>query len=144
MTLPTKAELLDFIKAMREPVSKRDLATAFRIRGDDRRPFKALLSQLESEGLIARQPSQRYAVPEGLPAVTMIEVTGMDVDGDLFAKPLEWDADLQGPPPRIEIVPDKKGHPAMKEGDRALARLRRTDDANIYEAAIIKRADDAR
>lgn len=143
MNLPSEKDLLSFIESSDKPLSKRELTQAFQIKGDARRPFKALLSQLEKNGLIARQAGGKYSVPEGLPAVTTIEVIDIDLDGDVFAKPLPWDDDLQGEAPRIEVMPDKKGHPALIVGDEALARLSRDPDTNIYTARILKRMETA-
>ncbi len=71
----------------------------------------------------------------------MIEVTEISIDGDTLAKPVEWNVEKQGDPPHIEIMPDKKGHPALIAGDRVLARFRRVDEGT-YEARVIKRLDD--
>ena len=143
MALPEKSDLLSFIASMREPLSKRDLTQVFKIKGDERRPFKAMLSQLEKDGLIVRQPGQRYSVPEGLPAVTIIEVIDIDLDGDVFARPVDWNEELQGPHPRIEVLPGKKGHPAPTLGARVLARIRKTNSQVGYEAVPIKSLDEA-
>ncbi len=141
MKLPLEQDILSFIESAETPLTKRELVRAFNIRGDNRRPFKALLSQLESKGLIARLAGGKYSAPDGLPAVTSIEVIDIDIDGDVFARPLPWDEKLQGPPPRIEIMPDKKGHPALSVGDEALARLSKTDEKNVFSARILKRME---
>lgn len=137
--IPTHQELLDYIKAIKEPVSKRDMVKAFGIKGDDRRPFKALLSQLEKSGQITRQPGQVYTVPEGLPPVIMVEVFEVTSDGDVFAKPSQ--EDLEGAAnQRIEVFQDKKKGIALAVGDRALVRLIR-DGEDGYIARVIKKID---
>lgn len=140
--IPTKDEILRLISESRTPLTKREIVRAFNIRGDDRGPLKDLLRALEEEGAIVKQPGQTYAVPTGLPSVAVVEVYEVDIDGDVFARPAEWD-DALGPAPRVEIVPDTRGHPALKEGDRVLASLRRLSD-NLYEGKVLRRLDDPR
>jgi len=141
---PDKNAVLRFIADSPVPLSKRDIVSAFGIRGDDRRDIKDILRELEAEGAIVKMRGQEYTVPKGLPSVAVIEVTEIDIDGDVIAKPAEWNVELQGEMPRIEIVPEpKKGHPALKEGDRVLASLRRFSD-KLYEGKMIRRLDDPR
>jgi len=143
--IPDKTALLRFLQESPTPLTKRDIMDAFGIRGEmDRQTIKSLLRDLEESGEIEKQPGQAYAIGSSLPAVTVVEVTEIDLDGDVFAKPTVWDETLKGPAPRIEITADdKKGHLTLKEGDRALVRLRRFTDKK-YEGHVIKRLDDAR
>jgi ribonuclease R len=135
-----KSEILEFIKSSPTPVTKRDVARAFHISGSGpRTAVKGILKHLEDEGLIVKIGGS-YTVPDGLPAATVIEVSDIDIDGDLFARPVDWNAEFQGEPPRILIVPDKKNLPALKIGDRLLARLRRVEGGE-YEARTIRRMD---
>lgn len=141
---PDKTALLRFIADSPRPLSKRQIVQAFDIKGDDRRDIKGMLRELMEEGSIVKLPGQEYAVPKGLPSVAVVEVYEIDIDGDVFARPTEWNAEIQGEPPKIEIVPDhKKGHTNLKEGDRALCALRRFSD-KVYEGKVIKRLDDPR
>lgn len=140
---PGKDDLLKYIAESATPVTKRDIVQAFGITGDTRIDIKRTLKELESEGLIAKMPGQAYAVPTGLPEVAIVEVHEVDIDGDVFARPADWHSALKGEPPRIEMMPDKGGHPALKEGDRVLARLRRLSDKK-YEGRVIRRLDDPR
>ncbi len=136
-----KSDILNFILSSRAPVTKREIARAFSLKGSGGRvELKKTLRQLEDEGAVLKQPGGAYGIPEGLPAVAVIEVTDIDIDGDVFAKPADWNAATQGPPPRIEVMPDKKGHPALIQGDRVLARLSRLESGD-YEARTIRRMD---
>lgn len=141
MSKLTRDSVVEFIKGSPSPVTKREIARAFGVEGsEDRITLKKTLKSLEEDGLISKQPGGAYAVPDGLPSVAIIEISDIDVDGDVFARPVDWDEEMQGEAPRIEVKPDKKGHPALREGDRALARLmRRSDD--FYEAYVIRRLD---
>lgn len=66
----------------------------------------------------------------------MLEVTGMDDDGELLARPVNWDND--SPPPTIYVLPDKKEGAALGIGEHILARLSRAGSSS-YEARTIKR-----
>ena len=136
-----KSEILEFIKSSKTPVTKREVARAFGVKGGENRvALKQILKSLEKEEAIQKQPGGAYSLPEGLPSVTTIEVSDIDIDGDVFARPTKWDEEVQGPPPRIEIMPDKKGHPSLGIGDRVLARLIQQTD-NTYEAKTIRKLD---
>lgn len=134
-----KSEILDYISSSPTPVTKRDIARAFKLKGSGPRvALKKILKAMEDEGVITKQGGG-YTIPEGLPGVMVVEISEIDIDGDVFCRPVEW-SDKQGTPPRIELMPDKKGHPAMAVGDRALVRLKRIDP-ELYEARTIKRLD---
>lgn len=138
-----KAAILKFIRECGVPVAKRDIARAFGVRGDDRRDVKDALRDLLEEGAIIKTRGQEYTIPTGLPSVVVAEVYEIDLDGDVFARPTEWD-ERNGPAPKIEIVPeDKRGHPALKEGDRALVAVKRFSD-KLYEGRVVRRLDDPR
>ncbi len=141
--LPDKAAILNLIAQSPVPLTKRDIVDAFEIRGDDRRDIKDMLRELEADGAIVKSHGKEYTVPKGLPSVAVVEVYEIDIDGDMFARPTEWNEDLQGPAPRVEIVPDAKGHAPLKECDRVLVSLRRFSD-KLYEGKVIKRLDDPR
>lgn len=49
--LPSKEEILTFIRSASHDLSKREITKAFNIKGDLREPFKALLKEIENEGL---------------------------------------------------------------------------------------------
>lgn len=138
-----KAAILKFIRECGVPVAKRDIARAFGVRGDDRRDVKDALRELLEEGALIKTRGQEYTIPTGLPSVVVAEVYEIDLDGDVFARPTEWD-ERNGPTPKIEIVPeDKRGHPALKEGDRALVAVKRFND-KLYEGKVVRRLDDPR
>ncbi len=133
--LPTRQQILDFVRNSPTPVGKREIARAFQVKGSDRIPLKALLKELAEEGVVDRGKKRRMAPPGALPEVAVLDVIGPDADGDLLARPATWTGDA--PPPRIELAPDRKGAPALGEGDRVLARLERID-ARSYKARVIR------
>ncbi len=137
---PTRDDILEYLKTAKTPQTKRELTRAFGIKGDDRIGFKNLLRALERDGLVAKQPGGGYCVPDALPSVSVIEIIDINIDGDMLARPAQWDESAQGAMPRIEVLPNKKGHPAFTAGDRLLARLERQEDG-VYEARTVRRLD---
>ncbi|WP_193370878.1 ribonuclease R [Pelagibius marinus] len=137
---PSKEQVLAFINESSEPVGKREVARAFRIKGsNDRIRLKALLKELKQDGLLEKQPARRLSAPGRLPNVLVVEVTEMDEDGELLARPAVWDDD-KAAPPRIYVAPDKRSRAVLAMGERALVRLQRVDDGT-YEAHIIRKLD---
>jgi len=139
------SEILKFIRSSNKPVTKREVARAFGIKGGENRvALKQILKKLEKDSVISKQPGGIYSVPGGLPPVGVVQVVEITADGDVFARLGEWDDALQGDQPRIEVVPDKKTFPKLKENSRALVRLSRQSDGkgDWYEARIIKSIDD--
>ena len=142
MSTISKEQVFDFIKTSPTPVTKREVARAFKIKGGENRvALKQILKKLSAEGTIVKQPGGVYTVPEGLPSVSVLKINEIDIDGDVFATPLDWDEAVQDKPPRIEIIPDKKNFKNVREGTRALCRLSRIDE-NFYEARIIRLIDE--
>ncbi len=138
-----KEAIFDFIKESNTPVTKRQIARAFNIKGGENRvALKQILKSLEKGGEIIKQAGGVYSAPDGLPSVCVLEIHEIDLDGDVFARPLDWDSELKGAPPRIEIMPDQKNFKNIREKSRALCRLSRASD-NVYEARIIRLIDEA-
>ncbi|MEM8833911.1 MAG: ribonuclease R [Pseudomonadota bacterium] len=139
MTFPHPDEIYRYIADSEKPLTKRELVRAFDIKGEKRVRFKEILRELEKSGRIVKGAGQAYSVPKSLPAVTTIIVTHIDIDGDIFAKPLDWDEKAQGPAPQIELL----SKAPLKEGDRALARLKKYTD-KLYEGRVLRRIDQER
>ena len=134
--LPTKEQVLDWIQDNPTKSSKRDVARAFGIRGNDRIELKRILKDLTDDGHIQKR-RKAYRGPNELPPVTVLLVEKPNSDGDLTARPMEWEGD--DPAPRILYEAAKKDV-ALKEGDRILARISPSADADFaYNAHLIRR-----
>lgn len=134
--IPTKTEILDWISENPALTAKRDIAKAFGIKGAARIDLKRVLKELEAEGHLEKR-KRSYQDPDRLPPVSVLQVTGPDADGDLFAKPMEWQG--EGVEPVVLVVP-RASDPALGAGDRILARLTVVKgDAHHYEARLIRR-----
>jgi ribonuclease R len=135
---PTREQVLAFIQESQAPVGKREIARAFHITGDRRAELKKLLAELSQTGEVDRGRGKRIAPPKALAEVAVIEIIGLDADGDLLCRPIDWrDA---GPPPRIVLRPGKRGESDLGVGNRALAQLKRISP-DFYEARPIRKLE---
>ncbi|KAF0225317.1 MAG: ribonuclease [Rhodospirillaceae bacterium] len=139
--VPSKQEVLDFIRSQPGHVGKRELARAFNLKGADKIMLKAVLKELEGEGSVQRGAKRSFAQPGALPDVSVVEITGADTDGELLARLVAWEQD--GRPPRIYMAPWRKGELTVGVGDKVLAKLRRIR-ADAYEAKPIRVVGEAR
>ena len=134
--IPTKDEILAWISDNPTQTSKREIAKAFGIKGSDRIDLKRTLRELEEEGHLEKR-RKTYRDPDKLPPVSVLEVVGPGADGDLYARPLEWQGD--GQEPAILLIP-RESDPALGEGNRILARLTEVKgEDHAYEARLIRR-----
>jgi ribonuclease R len=118
--LPSKSDLLGWIRENPGQVSKRDIARAFGVKGADRPELKRLLRELAEEGHLEKD-RRAWREAGRLPPVGVLEVLDPGPDGDLYARPLDWAGD--GPAPRALYIP-RKGEPALAPGDSARGRRR--------------------
>lgn len=134
--IPTKEEILQWISDNPSKSSKRDIAKAFGIKGAARIDLKRILRELEAEGHLQKR-ARSYSDPDKLPPVSMLQVLAPTADGDLLARPLEWQG--SGAEPVILLV-SKATDPALGEGDRILVRLSEVDeDDHQYQGRLIRR-----
>ncbi|MEB8387623.1 ribonuclease R [Rhodobacteraceae bacterium KMM 6894] len=134
--LPSKDEILAWISDNPTLTSKRDISKAFGIKGAARIDLKRMLKELEADGHLSKR-KKTFRDPDRLPPVSVLQVTGATPDGDLMARPTEWEGD--GPEPTIALTL-RPGEPALGAGDRILARLTEvTGETFAYEARLIRR-----
>ncbi len=134
-TLPSREQILDFVRESPTPVGRREIARAFDVKGPLRADLRALLKEMAEDGDLDLGHRRKVAPPGALPEVTVIEVTGVDPDGEPLAKPVAWGGD--GPPPVVLVLPDKRSG-ALGPGDRALCRLERRGETR-YLGRVIRR-----
>ena len=139
--MPSKQEVLDFIRSQTGRVGKREVARAFNLKGADKIGLKAILKELEGTGSIERGQHRRFARPGALPEVAVVEMVGTDTDGELIGRPVGWEG--EGRPPRVVMAPWRKGDVVAGVGDRVLSKLRRIKD-DLYEGRAIRLVGEAR
>ncbi len=132
--LPNAAQVLEFIQTSETPAGKREIAKAFGLKGQERIALKRLLKDMADEGLIDGKRTA-YTRLGGVPKVTVLRVVEIE-DGEAIAVPDAWDPEAPGEPPRLTLR-EFKGRaegkrpparvPALKRGDRVLARTEETE-----------------
>ncbi|MBA85991.1 MAG: ribonuclease R [Rhodobacteraceae bacterium] len=134
--LPSKSEILDWISENPTLTSKRDIAKAFGIKGAARIDLKRILKELEAEGHLEKR-KKTYRDPDRLPPVSVLKIQEIGSDGDLFAKPMEWQG--EGGEPLVLVIP-RASDPALGVGDRVLARVQEVRGEEYhYTARLIRR-----
>ena len=145
--LPTRDDVIAFIRDNPDRSTKRDVAKAFNLKGEDRVALKHLFKELEEDGVFQRR-GKRLVTAGALPQVMVLTVTGREREGGLLARPLEWDDTEQGEPPLISIhMPRnaKQRAPAAGVGDRVLARISPPhEEGEAHVARVIKKLEKRR
>jgi ribonuclease R len=134
--LPTREEILDFIATSPTPLARRDILRAFKVKPEERLALKGMIKEIERSGSLERGPKRRFsAMPPGeLPEIGVIEISAVDLDGEMHGRPLAW-RDIAEVPP-IYVVAER-GAPALGIGVRAVVRFLRLPEGG-YEARIIR------
>jgi ribonuclease R len=137
--VPSKTDVINFIRSSDESIGKREIARAFNIKGADRIELKRMLKELADDGLISNT-KRRMREPGCVPPVAVIEIAGRDRDGEFHAAPVSWDAS-DGPPPKILVREGRKSGPSPAGvGEHWLARIEPIEDAvYAYAAKPMKR-----
>jgi ribonuclease R len=119
--LPSREQILDFIRSSDEPAGKREIARAFNLRGNDKIALKQLLRDMGDEGLIDAGPGRAFHRMGGVPKVTVLRIVDVDESGRAWAVPERWEG--EGQPPRLRVMERKgRGAAALGVGDRILSR----------------------
>ena len=133
--LPSKEDILDYIRDNPDRVGKRESGRAFGIKANQRIWLKKILKEMKDEGLIHPGRGRRLEESGQLPPVGIIEIISIDSDGELIGRPTVWHD--EGEPPRVLMAPERRGRPAIAPGDRVLARLNKLDETT-YEGRTIR------
>jgi ribonuclease R len=154
--LPSREEVIAFIGGAPAPngeraptrVTKRDIARAFGVKGEAKAELKLLIKDLQAEGALARG-RKALTVQGHLPSLVAADIAERDRDGELIAKPVEWDSDE--PAPRILVrrshtKRDRSLTPSV--GARVLMRVEFDPDAGpkapAYSGRVVKILDKMR
>ena len=133
---PSKEDILKWVQEHPEKASKRDISKAFNITGNARMELKRMLRELRTDGLISGSRIVFRSSSE-LPPVSVLRVSELDNNGELWAEPAEWNSENDRP--RILFVP-KSSDAALTIGDRILCRITPTENQeHQLEARLIRR-----
>ncbi|MBT7943586.1 MAG: ribonuclease R [Alphaproteobacteria bacterium] len=141
---PSNEDILKFIEEQPGRAGKREIARAFKLDTKQKMILKKVLREMQQSGVLEKDRGKRVRVPGTLPPVTVLQITGPDMDGELMAKPVTWDSDDE--PPKIYMVPENLRAKSTRHqpgtGDRVLAKLTPTDDG-AFEARTIRTLESA-
>ena len=133
--LPTKKQILDWIKDNPKKSSKREIAKAFGIKGSMRVELKQVLKELTLSGEIDKN-KKSFKNPNQLSSVCILQMMASTSDGDLFARPVDWKGDEPEP---IVLMVFRASDPALAYGDRVLSKVSIVHDEQYqYEGRIIR------
>ena len=133
--LPTKKQILDWTKENPKKSNKREIARAFGIKGSMRIELKRLLKELALEGKIEKN-KKSFKDRNQLSAVSVLQVMASTSDGDLFARPVDWQGSQPEP---IVLIVHRSSDPALGYGDRVLAKTSVIyGEQHQYEGRIIR------
>jgi ribonuclease R len=143
-SLPSREELLTFIREHAGKVGTREIARAFGAKNADRAALKKMLRELADGGHIEKRRKRLHHAGT-LPSVVLADITGRDSDGELLARPTEWDEEAHGAPPVIHLAVPRRARPGEIPGvgDRALLRIEQTDKEET-SGRVIKLIDRAK
>ncbi|MCK0128371.1 ribonuclease R [Erythrobacter sp. F6033] len=127
--MPSREQVIEFIQSSDKPAGKREIAKAFGLKGQEKISLKKLLKDMAEEGLIDGKKTAYHRMG-GIPKVTVLRIVAIE-DGEPIAEPDNWSSEAPGKPPRITVKELKgrggKRAPALKRGDRVLARTEETE-----------------
>ena len=135
---PTREDVLRYIEQEGQGFGRAQLLQALTRDRGDRRVLKDILRELAAEGVVGRRRPRRreeeQPARDDLPPVAVVDVVGIDHDGDLLL------AHPEHPGVRIVLPVENLEGTAPGVGDRVLARLRPNgeDGAAAYEARPIR------
>ncbi|HTZ67565.1 MAG TPA: ribonuclease R [Roseiarcus sp.] len=147
--LPSREDLIAFIRDRSGNVSPREIAKAYGAKNADRAALNRMLRELADDGHIDRRRKRLHHAGT-LPPVVLADITGRDADGEFLARPTEWDEEAHGAPPVIRIATPRRARQSPRShgeaggvGDRALIRIERAGD-NEFTGRVIKLIDRAK
>ncbi|MEM1365235.1 MAG: RNB domain-containing ribonuclease, partial [Pseudomonadota bacterium] len=137
--LPSREAILDYLNTSPGGGGgKREIGKHFGVTGSNKIAFKALLRQMEDDGLIEKA-GKRFVPAGQLPSVLVLDIIERDRDGDLIATPANWD-DGKGQAPKLELVQSREKGQAAGIGSRVLARIMDSrEDNGRPRARVMKR-----
>ncbi len=133
--LPSMQDLTDYLRTQDGKVNKREIARAFKIRGDDRIALKSMLRELKEEGVLLNASKNNIEIRPDLKTKISAEITGEDSKGNLIARPLNWSRNE--PVPQILLAPDDLPE-ILHEGDMVLLKTEKVSPT-LYNGFYVRK-----
>lgn len=124
-------QILNYLKDTQMPLSKRDLAKAFGLKGDARIALKEGIRELMDSGLIKKNSRKEYhtADQDDVPAVAVLEVVDINDDGEIFAIPT--DSPTLKSMVKSPIKVEARGKKSCGVNDRILTKLKTHENGTV-------------
>jgi len=134
---PTKDQIATFLREAEGEISRREIARAFNVKGEDRARLRTLIKEMQAEGGARPAGRRRIASATALPPVLAVDVMSVDDDGDMLCLPSAWEGETEPPIIRLSRKAAAEVKPPPGVGDRLLARLNPAGDDG-YDARVIR------
>ena len=125
-------QLLQYLRDINAPMSKKDMAKAFDLKGSERIMLKDAIRDLMDGGKIKKTAQKTYALAESddLPAVAVFRVVKLSLDGEVYATPMS-NQDLEDKLPEPILIELRGSKKTCAEGDRILVKLKTHGDGTV-------------
>ena len=135
---PNIEQIKTYINSTSKPVTRRDVARAFKIKGSDRIWLKKTLRELTGSGEVTLSQRRGFSVSsKTVPSVSIIEIIKVLEDGDLLGKLKKTNNETA----RIKIlISYKSGTTALQVGDHVLAKIQKSG-SDVYNATVMRRIE---
>ncbi len=140
--LPTRQQIRDYIdhahqQGGKAAVTRREIARAFRVKGEMRTALRQLLKEMDDDGELSfRGGSKKMTAKGALPPVAVLDVLKADEDGDLVCHPPNWKESFAPPLIVMASADASKTIPPLGLGDRFLGRLSVQNDGTYLTKPI--------
>ena len=121
---PSREDIIAFIKDSDSPPTKRQIAKAFRISGEDRIALKKIVRELQNDGILPggrKQGGSKHRRPAS--DVVEMEILGFNPGGELQAKPLDLQTEQPEEGGKPFILPFDSKEETPTPGTRVLVRV---------------------
>ena len=136
---PTREQVLAYLEENPNQGSKREIARALRISGDDRVILREILSELEAEGALARTGKRDFQPVDTPPPTGIVAFERVDAEGDLVGRCVGRDG-LYGPDIIFAGTMGKGRQIALGVGERALCRISKSADG-VWKARALNKIE---
>lgn len=138
----SREHILTAVRENPDTLTRKDLARALGIKGEDRRELRAELKDMVEEGLLDLSSRKTYREASTLAPVMVLRVIEIDEQGDMIGIPEPFKG--EGDPPRLIIRESRmskktKGHKTTTLGveGRALCRIKQEKEG--WSAQVMKK-----
>ncbi|MDG1888293.1 MAG: ribonuclease R [Alphaproteobacteria bacterium] len=136
-SLPNVEQLKNYINNASREITRRDIARAFNIRGNDKVWLKKTLRELIDSGDITLNHRRKFNETNNVPSVSVVEITKIFDDGGATAQLVRPNNETTKN--KIVISYTNKS-PSYRLGDHVLVKLRKTHEG-YYKATVMRRLE---